>query len=75
MHSDAFQPCSTMEGKDGSVSHICSNLKGLGGFRSQGSVKSIMGQWSDLTLGRWCISVLGKSNFHLAFPNPRSNCS
>ena len=73
--SDAFQPCSTTEGKDGSVSYICSNRKGLGDFRSQRSVKSIMGQWSDLTLGRWWISTIGNSNFHSTFPNPRSNCS
>ena len=73
--SDAFQPCSTTEGKDGSVSRICSNRKGLGDFHSQGSVKSIIGQWSNLTLGRWWISTVRNSNFHSAFPNPRSNRS
>ena len=49
---DAFQLSSTRERKVGSVSYICSNLKGLGDFGSKGLVISKMGQWSDLTLGR-----------------------
>ena len=53
IYSDAFQLSSTREGKVGLVSHICSNLKSLGGFRSQGSVVSKMRQWSDFTLERW----------------------
>ena len=51
--SDAFQLSSTREGKVGSVSQICSNLNGLGDFGSKGSVISKMGQWLDLTLGKW----------------------
>ena len=50
---EAFQLSSTRERKVRSVSHICSNLKGLGDFGSKGSVISKMGQWSNLTLGRW----------------------
>ena len=38
--SEHFQLSSTREGKVGSVSHICSNQKGLGGFCSKGSVLS-----------------------------------
>ena len=41
--SEAFQLSSTRVGKVGSVSHICSNLKGLGSFHSLGSVESKMG--------------------------------
>ena len=55
--SKAFQLSSTRVGKEGSVRHICSNLKGLRGFRSLGSMESKMGQWSNFTLGRWCISA------------------
>ena len=51
--SEAFQLSFTREEKVGSISHICSNLKGLEDFGAKGSVISIMGQWSDLTLGRW----------------------
>ena len=71
--SDAFQLFSTREGKAGSVSHIYSNLKGLGDFSVKGSVISKMGQWSNLTLSRWWISAAGKSNFQSALPNPLSN--
>ena len=73
--SDAFQLSSTREGKVGSVSHICSNWKGLGDFCSKGSVISKMGQWLDLTLGRWYTSAAGKRIFHSAFPKPLSNHS
>nr|POE83260.1 hypothetical protein CFP56_65938 [Quercus suber] len=38
--SDAFQLSSTREGKVGSVSHICSNLNGLGDFGSKGGGSS-----------------------------------
>ena len=72
---DAFQLSSIREWKVGLVSHICSNRNGLDDFGSKGSVISKMGQWSDLTLRRWCILVAGNSIFHLAFPNPRSNRS
>ena len=64
IYSEAFQLSSTRVGKEGSVSHICSNLKGLGGFRSLRFVESKMGQWSDFTLGRWCISAEGKRVAH-----------
>ena len=50
---EACQQSSTRDGKVGSVSHICSKQKGLGGLGSDGSMLSIIGQWSDLTLGRW----------------------
>ena len=50
---DAYQLSSTMDGNEGSVNHICSNLKDLGILGSDGSVFNIIGQWSDLTLGRW----------------------
>ena len=73
--SEAFQLSSVRVGKVGSVSHICSNLKGLGGFRSLGSAESKMGQWSDFTLGRWCISAEGKRVAHSALPNPLSKRS
>ena len=73
--SEAFQFSSTRAGKVGSVSHICSNLKGLGGFRSLGSVDSKIGQWSDLTLGRWWIFVEGNRVAHSALPNPLSKRS
>ena len=73
--SEAFQLSSTRAGKVGSVSHICSNRKGLGGFRSLGSVDRRMGQWSDLTLGRWWISAKGNRDAHSALPNPLSNRS
>ena len=72
---DAFQLSSIREWKVGLVSHIYSNRNGLDDFGSKGSVISKMGQWSDLTLRRWCILVAGNSIFHLAFPNPRSNRS
>ena len=62
--SKAFQLSSMRVGKEGSVNHICSNLKGLGGFRSLGSVESKMGQWSDFTLGRWYSSADGKRVAH-----------
>ena len=75
IYSEAFQHSSMRVGKVGSVSHICSNLKGLGGFRSLGSVDNKMGQWSDLTLGRWWISAEGNRVAHLALPNPLSNRS
>ena len=73
--SEAFQLSSTRVGKVGSVSHICSNLKGLGGLRSLGSVESKMGQWSDFTLGRWWISAEAKRVAHSALPNPLSKRS
>ena len=75
IYSEAFQHSSTRVGKVGSVSHICSNLKGLRGFRSLGSVDNKMGQWSDLTLGRWWISAEGNRVAHLALANPLSNRS
>ena len=62
--SKAFQLSSMRVGKEGSVNHICSNLKGLGGFRSLGSVESKMGQWSDFTLGIWYSSADGKRVAH-----------
>ena len=75
INSEAFQLSSTMAWKVGSVSHICSNLKGLGGFRSRGSVDRRMGQWSDLTLGRWWISAEGNRDAYSALPKPLSNHS
>ena len=51
--SEASQLSSTRDGNVRSVNHICSNLKGLGSLGSDGSVFSNIGQWSDLTLGRW----------------------
>ena len=51
--SKVFQLSFTKEEKVGSVSHICLNLKGLEDFGAKESVISIMGQWSNLTLGRW----------------------
>ena len=51
--SEACQISFTRDRKVGSVSHICSKQKGLGGLGSGGSVLSIIGQWSDLTLRRW----------------------
>ena len=72
---EAFQLSSTMVGKVGSVSRICSNLKGLGDFHSLGSVESKMRQWSDFTLGRWCSSAEGKKVAHSALPNPLSKRS
>lgn len=66
--SDAFQLSSTREGKVGLVSHICSNRNVLGDFGSKWSMISKMGQWSDLTLGRWCISEAGKAFSHWHSP-------
>ena len=71
----ACQLFSIMVGKEGSVNHICSKRKGLGDFRFKGSVINKMRQWSDLTLGRWCISAVVKRIFHSALPNPLSNHS
>ena len=73
--SEAFQLSCIKEWKVGSMSHICSNQKGLEGFCSKGSVLSKIGQWSDLTLGGWWISTIGKSIVHSALPNPLSNRS
>ena len=73
--SEACQLSSIRDGNVGSVNHICSNLKDLGSLDSEGSVFNNIGQWSDLTLGRWCISVEGKSNVQSALPKPLSNRS
>ena len=51
--SEACQLSSTRDGKVGSVNHIYSKQKGFGGLGSNGSVLSMIGQWSDLTLERW----------------------
>ena len=51
--SEARQLSCTREGNVGSVSHICLKRKGLAGLGPKGPVVSIIGQWSDLTLGRW----------------------
>ena len=69
-------PALIYEGREGGVSepHLL-KPKGLGGFRSLGSVESKMGQWSDFTLRRWWISAEGKRVAHLALPNPLSNGS
>ena len=75
IYSEAFQLSSMRVGKEGSVSHICSNLKGLGGFCSLRFVESKMGQWSDFTLGRWCILAEGKRVAHSALSNPLSKRS
>ena len=63
------------EGKEGSVSHICSKQKGLAGLGPGGWVVSRIGQWSDLTLGRWWISTEGKSNAYSMLATPLSNLS
>ena len=42
--SEACQLSSTRDKKVGSVNHICSNRKGLGGFNIDGSVFSMIGQ-------------------------------
>ena len=70
MFSEACQLLSIRAEKEGSVSHICLNLKGLGDLCSKGLVSSKMGQWLDLTL-----SAMGKRIFHSKFPTPLSNCS
>ena len=69
--SEVFQLSFTREEKVGSVS----NLKGLEDFGAKGSVISIMGQWLDLTLGRWWILEVRKISFQSALPNPLSNRS
>ena len=43
-----FQLFSTRVEKEGSVSHICSNLNGLIDLKIVGSVSNNVGQWSDL---------------------------
>ena len=73
--SEACQLFSTRDGNVGSVNHICSNLKGLGSLGSDGSAFSKIGQWSDLTLGRWWISAVGKSKVQSALPSPLSHLS
>lgn len=50
--SDEVQIFFTMFENEGSISHICSNLKGLCDLLSGGSVSINMGQWSDLVRGR-----------------------
>ena len=70
MFSEACQLLSIRAEKEGSMSHICLNLKGLGDLCSKGLVSSKMGQWLDLTL-----SAMGKRIFHSKFPTPLYNCS
>lgn len=47
-----FQLLSTRVEKEGSVSYICSNLKGLAYLYVGGSDSNKMGQWSNLERGR-----------------------
>lgn len=42
--SEEVQLCFTRFKKEGSISHMCSNLKGLGDLRSGGSISINMGQ-------------------------------
>ena len=49
---EEFQLFSTKVEKEGLVSHICSNLKGLVDLYVGGLDSNKMGQWSDLVRGR-----------------------
>ena len=46
--AEEFQLFSTRVEKEGSVSHICSNLNGLINLKIVGSVSNNIGQWLDL---------------------------
>lgn len=50
--AEEFRLFSTRVEKEGSVSHICSNLKGLVDLYVGVSDSNKMGQWSDLVRGR-----------------------
>ena len=50
--AEEFQLFSTSVEKEGSISLICSNLKGLVNLRVGGSESNNIGQWSDLVRGR-----------------------
>ena len=73
--AEEFQLFSTSVEKEGSVSHICSNLKGLVDLWVGGSKSNNIGQWLDLVWGRWWISDLGNKSFHSMLPTPLSNLS